>query len=320
MRRRDSPLFDRSGSEVLRSARSWDDVIDGLRYAKLKDDELIHVIALGSAAPVAEALAARTYVGLRHVGHHGNLDTFSYARTVGKRKPHRFSGEFVVTRWNDSKVYFVACCSSPAYVREALAPLLERTYSKIVRPFLSQGELEELLRTLQKGAEPGVLRLHEYSAKRRLKSARRKYESMRDWTDADPQSAFAEARERNVWFRSVRFEIVRPQGAADAGQWGGLHGRLSKYGDVSVDSGFDLVERIVLPFLAEITEKRLRLFSNRDRASAPRHGVRPLEIAYDQPLFKSPDDLKRLLESLRRFPHGTCTVLHGNPYPARHAC
>jgi hypothetical protein len=137
---------------------------------------------------------------------------------------------------------------------------------------------------------------------------------MRDWTDADPQSAFAEARERNVWFSSVRFEVVRHQGAAEAGQWAGLHGRLSKYGDVSVDSGFDLVERTVLPFLAEITEKRLRLFSNRDRASAPRHSVRPLEIAYDRPLFKSPDDLKRLLESLRRFPHGTCTVLHGNPY------
>ena len=85
-----------------------------------------------------------------------------------------------------------------AYVREALAPLLERTYSKIIRPFLSQRELEELLRTLQKRTEPGALRLHEYSAKRRLKSARRKFESMRDWTDEDPQSAFAEARERNV--------------------------------------------------------------------------------------------------------------------------
>ncbi|HUK34936.1 MAG TPA: hypothetical protein VLV86_13525 [Vicinamibacterales bacterium] len=58
----------------------------------------------------------------------------------------------------------------------------------------------------------------------------------------------------------------------------------------------------------------MRLFSNRGRAVAPKHEVKPLEIAYEKAVFKSPDDLKRLLESLRRFPNGTCTVLHGNPY------
>jgi len=92
------------------------------------------VIAVDSPTSVAETLEARGYVGLRLLSSHGTLATFSYSKTIGKRKPRRLLSEFVVAQWKDTQVYFVACCSSPAFVREALGPLLERTYSKSSAP------------------------------------------------------------------------------------------------------------------------------------------------------------------------------------------
>jgi hypothetical protein len=66
--------------------------------------------------------------------------------------------------------------------------------------------------------------------------------------------------------------------------------------------------------LAAITSDRVRFFSNRERSPQATDGLRPLEISYDRPVLTSSPELKRLLDVLRKYPHGTCTVLHANPY------
>ncbi|MGE3844945.1 MAG: hypothetical protein AB7I50_25555 [Vicinamibacterales bacterium] len=93
-----------------------------------------------------------------------------------------------------------------------------------------------------------------------------------------------------------------------------MHALISKYGLVAFDGGVDLIDKVVVPELVRVTRERLRLLSNRDRVSAPNHASMPLEITYEKPVLRTPDEIKRLLEGLKRFPAATCTVLHGNPY------
>jgi hypothetical protein len=314
MKRAAAPLFDRSSREVLHSAKSWADVLDGLQHVRLRDAESIDVLVLGSTGPIDEALSARGVTGLKQLRTSARLTLFSYTRRFGKRNQHRAAGEFIVARTDIESVYFIVHCGPPRYIRDALDPLLDGVYPRVVRPFLAQTELHDVLKDVQRAVQPDALRIRELTALRRLRSTFRKYESARNWTDLDIESAFQDARERNVWFRSVRFEIARRSPNSEPGRWHGLHGRISKYGEVSVDGGFDLVDQVILRQLKHIAAARLAMFSNRDRASSPRHELKPLAISYDRPMLRAPDDLKRLLEALKRFPRSTTTILHGNPY------
>lgn len=313
MKRRRKPLLDRRWPDLIREADSFATLAASLSDLLAEDGEVIHIAVLGSAVSVAAALADRGKSGLGQISQRGGLSAFTYTRTVGKKRKRRYKGDFAVCRWEDSSAYVIVCCGTPTFIRNALEPLITSLYPQVVVPFLSQDELHSVVRAVQRRAQPDALRIHEYSAKRRITSARRRFESVRDWTDVEPDAAFREAKERNVWFSSVRFQLLRRPGE-EPSRWSGSRYRLSKYGAVSCDSGFELVIASVLPMLTAITSERVRFFSNRERSSQSTDGLHPLEIRYDKPLLTSSPDLKRLLDVLRRFPHGTCTVLHANPY------
>ena len=126
------------------------------------------------------------------------------------------------------------------------------------------------------------------------------------------ESAFAEARERNDWFRSVSFDIVSEKE-------GRLHstnvqGKLSKYAHFACNGRFDLFERVLLRRMVQLGAERLKFFSNRDRHNSRQHAAAPLWIQYPGDVFQSRDQAKRLIAAMQKFKHGTCTVLHGNPY------
>jgi hypothetical protein len=296
---------------VYREAKSWADVVEGLRHVKVPENEMIRVLVIGSPAPLIDAITERGFTGLKGA-RRGTVAVFSYRRRYGRNSRKVAAGDFVVAPSEHGDVYFLAYVGGRGFLRFGLAPLIDRLYPKVARPFLTQSELQGVLRNLQRAVKPDALRIQEYSAKRRLRSSRKKFESLRNWTDADLDVSFREAAERNVWFQSVRFEIAR--GGEERGHWRGMRGLVSKYGLVAVDRGIELVDRVVIPDLVRITRDRLKLLSNRDRVSAPDHASMPLEITYEKPVLRTPDDIKRLLDGLRRFPSGTCTVLHGNPY------
>ena len=66
--------------------------------------------------------------------------------------------------------------------------------------------------------------------------------------------------------------------------------------------------------MIDIGHERLVFFSNRDRRATDFQGPRPIKIQYDTEVFSSVDHTKKLLQVMKRFKHGTCSVLHANPY------
>jgi hypothetical protein len=312
-----APLLERRVSDVFREVGDWQELVSAFADVKVAPDHFIQVSLAGGSRPVPEILRAiansRWPSGLKEIRATDSLAVFDYRRRFGRARQHRIQGQFLVGKPSNQPVYALVFVDSALFYRHGIVPLMGRLYPAAARPFLTQRELASLLKSLQAIARPASLRVREFSAKRRLQSpARKRFESLRDWTDVSLDTAFQDAHDRDVWFSAVSFDIVREVRGRTVPA--GLKGRISKYGHLMFNRDFALLERSVLKEMIWFAADRLKFFSNRERWNNPTRGLAPVRVEYDASPFQSTDQACRLIEALRRFPHGNCTVLHGNPY------
>jgi hypothetical protein len=318
MKRRSMPLFEETSRSIFQRLDDWSSMVERLANLNLKHKEVIQLAVIGSKQGLPELLASKRtspVTSIRLIKSSDSLTLFRFNRKIGGVKPQNISGEFLVVRHNQANMYIVLFVAEPRVWRDGILPLLESLYPKAARPFLTQIELHRLVRSIQTAIrkQANRLRVLEFSAKKRLTGlARKRFQSVREWTDADVDSVFEEAREQNVWFRSVGFELVAEKGGRISST--GVRGKLSKYGYFRCNGQFDLFERVLVEELLRFSAERVKFFSERDRVSTADHTPRPVQITYESEVFRSSKETKRLVESLRRFSHGTCTVLHANPY------
>jgi len=241
------------------------------------------------------------------------VDLFEYKRSYGRDLAHRVSGRFVVVPTQSDHIYLFFFVNRRRFWQFGLSHLVGSMYPRVLCPFLTQSELHQLLKDLQKAISPEALRVLEFSSKQRLPAfARKRFQSVREWTDLDLDVVFREAKERNVWFSSVAFDIVSERnGQVEAA---GVRCRLSKHAYFACNGRFEVFERTLVRQLTRISSERLEFFSNRERFSTRDHAPRPLSISYEHDIFKSSDQTRKLVEAMQRLKHGTCTVLHSNPY------
>jgi hypothetical protein len=318
MKRRPMPLFEETSRTIFQRLDNWSSIVERLADLRLKNREVIQLAIVGSRQKLPELLASKrespvTSIKLVKTSEH--LWLFRFTRKFGGVKPQNISGEFLIVRHEQPNMYIVLFIAEARVWRDGILPLLDSLYPKAVRPFLTQKELHTLIRNVQTAirGQQNRLRILELSSKKRLTGvARKRFQSVREWTDADVDSVFEEAREQNVWFQRVGFEVVAEKSGRISST--GIRGKLSKYGYFRCNGQFDLFERVLVEELLRFSAERLQFFSERDRVSTADHTPRPVQISYESEIFKSSKETKRLVESLRRFRHGTCTMLHANPY------
>jgi hypothetical protein len=315
VRRKDPSLFEKSSETVLHDVKTWEALVERLQDVRLKDRELIQVVILGSDRNLPAYFQSKNAPpGIRHIESSESLSLFHYQRKFGRTGSREsVSGEFLVSRTDRETMYLLVFVSAPRFWRNGIQPLTESLYPKASSPFLTQNELHELLTDLQNQISPQKIRILEFSSKKRLGTASRKrFQSVREWTDMELESAFSEARDRNDWFRSVFFDIVNEKNGRLLSTE--IQGKLSKYAHFACTGRFDLFEKVLLRKMVHLGAQRLKFFSNRDRQTSRAHSAVPLQIQYPIDIFKSRDQSKRLITAMQKFTHGTCTVLHGNPY------
>lgn len=302
------PLYDRQIEDLVPRATGLESLVQGLRDLELKERQVLQFAVVGSQESLRSILASKPAAGIHRLESSGSMSVFRFVRETAKRT---LSGEFATIPVPNTPITVLTWVSPRRFWRNALLPFLEGLYPEAALPFLTQKELYGALRFLQSRRERGV-RILELSSKKRLAmGARKKFESIREWTDETLDSAFSAARENNVWFRSVKFQFTGPEGlfAPEHAQ-----GIVSKYGYVACDGDFEIFADLVFNRLAPMASERLEFFSKRDRISTADNEPRPLTIAYDREIFTSPEQNAKLLEALGKFRNGTCTVFHGNPY------
>lgn len=318
MKKKTMPLFEGTSRTIFQQLDNWSSMVERLNNLRLEHKESIHLAVVGSKDDLVELLQTagpNTNTKLRLVKSSGALALFRLNRTVGGLRPLNISGQFLVAHHPESDMYIVLFVAEPLMWRFGVLPLLDSLYPKAVRPFLTQTELHRLIRGVQiEIRKQGKrLRVLELSARKRLTGeARKRFQSVREWTDADLDSVFDEAREHNIWFRSVNFELVAEHHGRISST--GTRGKLSKYGYFRCNGDFSLFDALLIEDLLSFSSERVRFFSERDRISTQDHSPRPVQISYESEVFKSSTETRRLVDSLRKFSHGTCTVLHANPY------
>lgn len=308
-------LFEKTSSTVFEALGDWGQVIEQLRQLRLEQRELIQLAVIGSRENLADFLRSdRSPPGLDCLNSTDRLTLFNYERRFGRDRQHREKGRFLLARSSVDFVYLMLFVAPPHFWRHGLSPLVDLLYPRAAPPFLTQAELHRLLKITQRAMEPNLgMRVLELSSKKRLTAAARKrFQSVREWTDADLDSVFREARDRNEWFKSVSFGLVTEQDGRVAST--GIRASMSKYGYFSCNGQFDLFERTVVQELVQIAAERLEFFANRDRFRTPHHVPKPMQISYESEIFRSSDQTRKLIDALHRLKHGTCTALHANPY------
>lgn len=310
---RSLPLFEKSSRTILATVDTWQKLVDSTRDLKLTKNERIHVVILGTKLDLFHYLKSVTVPGVHHLTGSEGLSVFNYQRRFGRVHRYSTSGMFLLSRTGHDHVYVLLFVAESRFWRYGILPLIESLYPKVLRPFLTQHELYESLRNIQRHAQPRGVRVLEFSSKKRLgTSSRKKFQSIREWTDIDLDSVFRDAREENVWFRSVTFDLAERRNGSIVST--NTRGLLSKYAYFSCTGEFPLFEKTIIRNLVDYGASRLEFFSNRERSSTPAHVAKPLQIVYDTEVFKSTEQSRMFVEALRRFTHGTCTILHANPY------
>ena len=315
-----TPLFDETRSSILSKRSNWPQMIERLDALELEKQEILQLCVVVSKEPLADVFAPilrsergnfRLREGESSPGQF-NVSQFRIRRKLGRKFPRSLEGEFMVapTRYVDS--HLLVWIEPVRLWHEVIAPFLDSLYPTLVRPFYTQPEMYSFLRNVQN--EKHSVRILRLSSRERLRlpGARKRYASDLRWTDSDIESAFRRARQENVWFRSIAFELVKEVEERLVSE--DVKATISKNGYFGCTRSFALFFRSVVEPMVRIGHERLAFFGNRDRRATKFAGPRPIKIRYDSDIFSSAEQTKRLLEAMKHFKHGTCSVLHANPY------
>ncbi len=312
MKSRPLPLYDRSAQDLLSASGSWGDLAGKVRDLRTSDNHFLQVAVVGCRTDLPLLLQSkRVPPGVQVIDAPGGVPRFAYSRRAVRSL---VSGEFSVVRPDDSQpIYAFVFVAPRSFWRLAISPLIDSLYPRVATPFLTQDELRDVLRRVHNASQPGGIRILELSSKKRLApGSRKRFQTIREWTDESLEAAFEDARETNNWFRSVTFEIVKRANGQTIST--GSKGVVSKYGYLACNHDFELYFDLVLNQMLNIARERLEFFSRRDRVSTVDALPRPLQINYDFDVLAKTDQTKKLVAVLRKFRQGTCTVLHANPY------
>ncbi|HKO19002.1 MAG TPA: hypothetical protein VJU82_08955 [Acidobacteriaceae bacterium] len=220
---------------------------------------------------------------------------------------------FGVLSTSQANVQAVASVSTRDEWNE-VSQLVRRQYPSLVPIYLSQRELRESVSILRKRVESAYeLRIREFSAKEVIRTSRGEFErTLREWTDEDWERALADAATRGQTFTKISFAIhSRVGGHVDV--FPAALFKISRTGEIDCTGRFDLVWRHVVPYVAEIGQRKLTSYARRGLRERD-YKAAPLAIAYSQPLFADVSEVRRLVEVLRGYPHSMHSVQHGNPY------
>ena len=316
-----TPLFDETKFSIFSRSSTWPALTERLDSVALEPREAIQVCVVASRRALPDILRQRQDANserfqIRELDRRPNDDipAFSLARRFGGADDRLAKGEFLLvpTRW--ANITLLLFIETVTFWHNGLSWFLDSIYPRVVRPFLSQSEMSGFLRNVQNAIPSHRVRILRTSARERLRSgeARKRYASSLKWTDSDADTIFREARAANVWFRNVYFELASVVNDRFVSEE--TFATVSKYGYFACTARFSLFFRTVIEPMIQAGAERLKFLGDRGRQASSHYSPKPLKIEYDNEVFSSPAQIGKLLEALKKFRHGSCSVLHANPY------
>lgn len=261
--------------------------------------------------------------GQRYLGSvqliNAEANVLELSHTVGRDAPRRYSGVVVVLPGSRPNLYRLTTISYTPFWNNVVIRLVRAAYPVATPTFFRQHEIRDSLLYLE--AKLGATRrinIREASMKseRVTDDQRRRageYDSERLWTDLAVRDAFDQAKDRGLWFTSLKFEVELRTPGSDVFR-SIAHARIYKRGEIQFDYLYDDISSDLLQHLEGYAANRLTLMSHRGLRERDYQPAQPLEILYSSDLFSRTAEVKRFADVIASYPHSTRAVYHGNPY------
>lgn len=231
----------------------------------------------------------------------------------------KLSGLLVFIPGKFPNMYRAVTVSKSVFWNNAIRKLIRRAYPEAMRVFFKQNEIREALKVLENNVGEGF-RVHILDGT--LKAKRNKGESFkkalfntdRVWRDQSIDEMFEEALEKSQWFTSLTFAIQKKLGKNPQVYSSVAIGKIGKFGEISSNFYFDMIEEHITSVLEGYAYDRLELYQNRGIRERDYKPSPPLEIKFSFDVFSDIEEIHRFGVSMEKYPDSSIAVFHGNPY------
>jgi len=270
----------------------------------------------GDFSPVIEKLS---HVGKIEVQSYNTIPwLFSVRSITGDDKEER-NGLMAIIPGKYPNMYRIVTVSKSIFWITTIRKLIKRAYPEAMRVFFKQNEIHEALKILEKNIDNNF-RVHILDGTLKAKRnegqnyGRPQFNTDRVWRDQSIDVMFEEAQEKNQWFSSLTFAIQRKQGKHLQRYSTVAIGKIGKFGEVSSNFYFNLIEDHLTSVLEGFASERLELYQRRGIRERNYQSSPPLEIQYEFDVFSNIEELHRFGRTIEKFPDSSIAVFHGNPY------
>jgi len=147
----------------------------------------------------------------------------------------------------------------------------------------------------------------------------KRWDSRVTWTALRLPDARQELDELSAWARSIKFAFYRlSRGRDGMPRRQRVVGSISRAGTFVANEGVRAFWEMVVYRSCQDAAERTQVFRGRGRGRSFTRPVRPIVIAYPDPVFADSAQNEELVSQLRALRDTSVSVFHGNPY--LHAC
>ena len=230
------------------------------------------------------------------------------------------NGVFFIERTLIENLFAIQSITYPNIWNMFINKIIKKQYPYLVRLYWKQRELKKALFVLEEKLSKSydlVVKELSIKEKRDTKWERKyfpkyDYDSDRKWTSKPLKQIFDEADERGQWFKKVKFQFFAKDD--DIKIYPLASCTITKYGHIFFDNLYQKITSNLLQELEHSIERKIALFQNKGLKERNYIPSKPLAINYDIDIFKEKTNLENFSTVIRKYPHSTKAVFHGNPY------
>ena len=219
----------------------------------------------------------------------------------GKRIQRDIDGTFLLLKLLTPDAFLFLTRDGADYLNNGLLKLLYRARMDVCRLRLTSDEMHAVVAGLLEDV-PGRLVV------RRSVSKNKRLETTISYETESLDELYKKAKDDDAHVHSFAFTLL------DKKQKLVLNAGLNRVGKIVFhDGSFDLFWQAVVERAARIVKTKKDLLSNRSRSEQTGE-IRPIRIAFGEPVFARPPAIRAFLGALGKIRHGEFTIFHRNPY------
>ncbi len=277
---------------------------------KISDNEkkTISLIPFGSISEIFEIIAKRVKSNktIEKIKSRKGIALYKlekYDRSSGELKD---SGYFIIYKMPGYDfLYLLITLEESDFFHRDVRPFIKSFYKDVILSFTKSNDLISLIENYQ--SRNGLSEIKITRASQKIRYHDESSMSTVTWNNSSLDEAYQWLRENNGFFKSIQFKAFQFDFEVS-------NTFIDRRGIVRVDRNFSKVfDALIMPNF-KVLENYIRLFKNRGRRDNDLLDVKPLEINFQDEVFKEKANHKNFIQMLSLLNDTSISVLHGNPY------